>query len=336
MPFSRKSAWSLSVLGILLVTRLSAQQLEVTRDVNLRVDPSTSQDAIRLLHPPEVLDLIDPAPTSGYFHVHTTAGEEGWVWKKNVRLQTAPTLTPTPESVGSPTATVTSPPSPTPTPTVSGVPSISIDETWQKPALDDENFAGHGQTCGPSGQGGDSPTNLRKNRIDEPSNYHEVTFDTVALLPYPADKPNRSQWTAAHLTEIARYEGVAISVTAYLSHKINVEGAESTNCGWTAPAEVDWHMYLTKQPQQPISSSVVIETTPRVRASHPHWTTAALAGWVEQADPSRQVRISGWLMLDPLHADQVGSARETIWEIHPVTKIEVWQGGSWVDLDLTP
>ena len=29
----------------------------------------------------------------------------------------------------------------------------------------------------------------------------------------------------------------------------------------------------------------------------------------------------------------MGKTRGTIWEIHPVTKIEVYQGGRWIDLD---
>jgi hypothetical protein len=45
-----------------------------------------------------------------------------------------------------------------------------------------------------------------------PSSYHEVAFDAVAQLPYPADKPNRSRWSATRLAEIARYEGAAITV----------------------------------------------------------------------------------------------------------------------------
>jgi hypothetical protein len=41
------------------------------------------------------------------------------------------------------------------------------------------------------------------------------------------------------------------------------------------------------------------------------------------------VRISGWILLDPEHPDQVGKTRATIWEIHPVMKIEVSTGGMW-------
>ena len=91
-------------------------------------------------------------------------------------------------------------------------------------------------------------------------------------------------------------------------------------------------MYLTKQPSRPISESVVVETTPRVRKDHP-WNRTTLLTWVDSTNP---VRISGWLMLDPDHANMVGSARGTIWEIHPITKIEVWKSGAWVDLETLP
>jgi len=41
-------------------------------------------------------------------------------------------------------------------------------------------------------------------------------------------------------------------------------------------------------------------------------------------------------MLDPEHRNMVGKYRGTIWEIHPITKIEVFKDGQWVDLDQLP
>jgi hypothetical protein len=35
-------------------------------------------------------------------------------------------------------------------------------------------------------------------------------------------------------------------------------------------------------------------------------------------------------------AGHIGTFRTTLWEIHPITKIEVWQGGAWVDLEGLP
>jgi hypothetical protein len=77
----------------------------------------------------------------------------------------------------------------------------------------------------------------------------------------------------------------------------------------------------------------VVETTPRVREFHPKWTPSALAAWIKSSAP---VRISGWTMMDPEHRAHLGKFRSTLWEIHPITKIEVFQDGQWVDLDALP
>jgi len=45
------------------------------------------------------------------------------------------------------------------------------------------------------------------------------------------------------------------------------------------------------------------------------------------------VRVSGWLLLDQEHPDQVGRTRGTIWEVHPIMRFEVQRGGRWVALD---
>jgi hypothetical protein len=62
-------------------------------------------------------------------------------------------------------------------------------------------------------------------------------------------------------------------------------------------------------------------------------TVAALAPWIKTTAP---VRISGWTMFDPAHRNHLGRYRSTLWEIHPITKIEVFQDGQWIDLDELP
>jgi hypothetical protein len=74
-------------------------------------------------------------------------------------------------------------------------------------------------------------------------------------------------------------------------------------------------------------------TTPRVRQSHPKWTPIRLPPWVNTDAP---VRITGWLMFDPEHTNHLGKYRMTLWEIHPITMIEVFQNGAWVALDQLP
>jgi hypothetical protein len=310
-----------------------AQTVEVTRNVNLRADPSTDNPPIRLLTPPEQVKLLEPDKTADYYHVQTALGEEGWVWSHNVRiLEVMSTPTPSPGVTETPTPGPGPLESATATPTPSGAVS-AIDEMWDKPNPQGITYTTVHGSCGPAGKSGsDGTTNLRKNRVDTPSAYHEVTYAAIATLSYPSDAKSRATWTPAHLADIARYEGTAITVVGFLSHDVKVEGKESCNCSYASPdstTEVDWHMYLTSQSSRPISEAVVVETTPRVRKDH-LWNQTKLLGWV---DSPRQVRISGWLMLDPEHADQVGQYRSTIWEIHPITKIEVWQSGAWIDLE---
>lgn len=53
-------------------------------------------------------------------------------------------------------------------------------------------------------------------------------------------------------------------------------------------------------------------------------------------DSQTSVRISGWLMYDSEHVHAIGTQRATVWEVHPITKIEVQNSGQWVDLEAQP
>ena len=50
-------------------------------------------------------------------------------------------------------------------------------------------------------------------------------------------------------------------------------------------------------------------------------------------DSSTLVRIGGWLMYDFEHVGAIGTQRATVWEVHPVTRIQVQRNGQWIDLD---
>lgn len=38
-------------------------------------------------------------------------------------------------------------------------------------------------------------------------------------------------------------------------------------------------------------------------------------------------------MLDPDHRNHLNKYRHTLWEIHPITKIEIYEGNEWKDAD---
>ena len=79
------------VLVAAWATVATAQTVPVVNTVNLRPDPSSEYPPIRLLLPSEPsLTLLEPSSESGYYHVQTSTGEEGYVWSRYVRVTVAP------------------------------------------------------------------------------------------------------------------------------------------------------------------------------------------------------------------------------------------------------
>ena len=137
-------------------------------------------------------------------------------------------------------------------------------------------------------------------------------------------------WSATDRAAISEYNGIGVSMEAFLI-RVQDEGPESNNCHKTTPEEVDFHLWIVGQTSDDRDKGIVIEMNPRLRAAHPAWTLANLRPLSRDL---AHVRVTGWIMLDPEHPDQVGKTRGTIWEIHPVTKVEVDRGGGqWQVLD---
>jgi hypothetical protein len=177
--------------------------------------------------------------------------------------------------------------------------------------------------CGPTGDASDAKAQAldsNKNRIDIPNPGAYIPVDWNALANLPTDQVNQLQ-------------GAPVEVEGYLSHRIQVENSgsgESTNCHLTNLDEVDWHMYLTNQPAQGIASAIIVETTPRTRPLH-SWDQNKLSQLI---DSNTKVRISGWLMYDWQHIGVVGTQRATVWEVHPITRIETQDsGGNWQNVE---
>lgn len=228
--------------------------------------------------------------------------------------------------VSSCTTPTTTPPALTATPlSITATPSGGLPDMPNKPTPLDVSFNG----CPPEGSGGDSEQNLLKNRSDE-GDYAPVNFDAIYSLTWPVaiQQKERKNWSPEDKAAIAKYEGIPVVVEGYLAGA-KESGAESANCGKTSSDMVDWHVWFVKNSGDGREVSIVIEPTPRSRANH-QWTLAKLRPFIDNQTP---VRISGWVFFDPEHPDQLGLTRGTLWEIHPVMQIEIWQNNSWVPLD---
>lgn len=184
------------------------------------------------------------------------------------------------------------------------------------------------QGCPPQGDSGDAQLNILKNRTDT-AQWYAVPVATILNLGWPRgiEGKKRSTWSQADAAQIARYEGIPIQLEGYLAGA-KQEGPESPNCH--AADDVDNHLWLADNPDKDRSKAIVVEITPRVRALHAGWAFERVSPLV---DGRTKIRISGWLMMDQEHPDQVAKTRGTIWEVHPIMDIEVQRGGNWVSLD---
>ena len=157
-----------------------------------------------------------------------------------------------------------------------------------------------------------------------------MAFDAVEKLPFPetVERKFRAKWSSADRASIAKYEGIPVEIEGYLADA-KEEGPEACNCHGADHEFHDFHIWMTKGPNEDRANSIVVEATPRTRATHPGWTVAAVK---KLAHDGTRVRVSGWLMMDPEHPDQIGKTRGTIWEIHPIMRIEEQAGGGWKPL----
>ena len=188
--------------------------------------------------------------------------------------------------------------------------------------------AGPFHGCPPDGDGGDRVLNRLKNR-DADSAYAPMRLVDMIHLAVPEAPRIRERWPASARALVEPLEQRAVAVEGYLL-KGKQEGAESPNCHDKHPWMRDFHLWLGSTPADARANSVVVELTPRIREKHPSWSLARLRKLVHD---HTEVRVSGWLMLDPEHPDQVGKTRATVWEIHPIQQIEIRSGDGWIALD---
>jgi len=187
--------------------------------------------------------------------------------------------------------------------------------------------------CAPDGEGGDPALNTLKNRDIAPDAYedmaiadflHNKSADVTAM-----GKRHRDKWTPDALTAVKDLEAKGARVEGRLI-AIRTQGPESCNCG--SDTDVDTHMWIatTASANAKPTRSMVVEISPRELGDHAGWDHDTL---VSLAKKGARVRISGWVTWDEEHGSEVGKSRGTLWEIHPIHLIEVFQNGAWKDLD---
>ena len=200
------------------------------------------------------------------------------------------------------------------------------------PVTDLSKFtSGDFEGCPPEGSGGDAALNRLKNRDLPPPAYEPISVsELLANQPaalMDAGRRERNNWPQIALAQAIQWESRGVSVEGYLL-RAKQQGPETCNC--KDQTKRDYHIWIGDSPDADRSQSVVVEVSPRLLPAHPNWRLRILS---RLAKDRAKVRISGWLMWDQEHPEEVGKSRGTMWEVHPIHVIEVWSGGEWRNLD---
>lgn len=268
-----------------------AQLLRVTSPVNLRRSASTDSAPIRLVPKDSVLVVADHETENGFYAVESLSGETGWVWARNVKRVTAG------ESAARAPAS-----------------RALLAATEARACRADGNAV--------LGSRDDSTDALkiRTNIVRQSDIDAGVTLH--AMLARGADAGRFDQKRAATI------EGYILLVKD--------GGPETVNCGGQRPYDTHMDVVASKGVTAD-GSAVIVEVTPQwrkvVAQSGGDWSTKTLKPELV----GKRVRVTGWLLWDWRHqgvATNTGKAatkkeRATVWEIHPITKIEVFEDGDW-------
>jgi hypothetical protein len=160
---------------------------------------------------------------------------------------------------------------------------------------------------------------VEKNREAVPSHYESLTYAEFLGLPALHADYTEQDWAI-----VRREAQRAVSLEGYIAEVRQVHDGP-TYGEW--PWEGDLHLHLRDRPQSqcfppgPRGNQIVTEVTPYFQPPRTGWSEATLR---DLCNRQVRVRISGWLLHDYQHAEGSSRWRATLWEIHPVTRIEVW------------
>jgi len=269
------------VSGLALCSAFALAQATatITHNGNLRPTPSIAQAPIRLLTPPEVVTLVNSTPVNGYYHVHTTHGEDGWVYRSSVTLGSA---------------------APTPQVTSCG-PGTEIVPHLTCPAV-----GTHGQNVAYAANSDAGLRNMAKRHVPDPSCTPKTfSLDDARSLQnyitntYADARTTKTQFAPTRtLANIPTFdgslgEGDSVRLSAYLIVAKD-EGAESVNCGGADGTDI--HISLgPKGAGTNEYAGIVAEMIPQV-ARPVGWDATTLNRLV-----GKQVLVIGGLTYDNEH-----------------------------------
>lgn len=207
------------------------------------------------------------------------------------------------------------------------------------------NISADFSVCPAEGNGGTfARSYVRKNRLSVPCSYRTITPEQILALPLLPRDVRKLDASHPQRKFLEDAEAIPVRLDGFLAMTKNA-GAEGVNC--SIAGRFDLRMEIVGRddvdPKTTRPRHIVTEATPWFRAVFTDWNPSFLRDFASysngfaggfQRDPVR-VRIYGHLFFDEAHLTDgsIGSVRGTVWEVHPVTRIEVFENGAFRAVD---
>lgn len=194
------------------------------------------------------------------------------------------------------------------------------------------------QDCPPQGNGGDTTLNRLKNRTELPGSFiHMKVAGFIASTPVVKDHFKRMDlFPKDERGKLDSVDRLSVTLEGYL---VDAEQGESepSNCHAKTKRGIRFWIAPEQPPEGNPQAAKALLARSVVGAASPYWQGEHADTW--QLDfiapilkDRAKVRVSGWLLYNPEHPEQLGKTRGSLWEIHPMTKVEIWDGGGWREL----
>jgi len=314
------------VLILLAATYLSAQTPVAIRRAHVisREAPTSTAKTIATLHQGDVFVIVDDQPY--WYGITLRDGRTAYVPKS------ACTVLPEGEPTEGRGETTPADSSPDATPSTGGT---------DLPNCTPSSVPANWSICPATGSGGIyAAAYVQKNRLKIPCHYTGMTVQQMLSLPKLSANVRALPAGNQNLKDLQARESQPVVLEGYLA-LVKDGGQEGTNC--KSPTRKDVHMEIVDtdaaDPKSNRGQHVITEVTPWFEEAVTTWTKGTIglyAAYVDgysgnQLRPPTKIRVYGWLFYDEAHVSDgsIGQWRGTAWEIHPITRIEVFENGVW-------
>lgn len=187
------------------------------------------------------------------------------------------------------------------------------------------NSASARKECLPAEAGGEE-SRVRPKTVLKNFETMDVNQFLQSLTPNLKTSKYRKFFSPAQNDYLEKNENRAITLEGFL---LDFSQEMEADVPCKSPAKKELRLWIGAVPVQDKSYSVLVEVPMHSKDKQ---NKAKLNRLQAALKRNTKIKISGRVVYNPENPDQYGRIRGTLWEISPITRIEIWENGKWKEL----